>query len=366
MFTIVFYYLYGLILPFFIGLALAFASLPLITRIKKGVKNHSLATTIFLLSSTVAILLLLFLLARYINNDFKRLNNSFIILKTENQDKLDNAEKNIREYLEKVYDFNEIENTIKVQADSLSSRLLEDGELQLDTETISSTFQKIFSVFDGDPEEEQEKRSGFGFAFILFTSLFYFVLILYNIDYFVSLRSRYFNQSIESKLQQLINDFNDSFIRYFKLRTRIVLLLSVLYIIAFIILDMPGLILFTFLIIVLSYIPYFQYIVLIPLSIGCLVLSIENDQSFFLYFGIVAGVFVIASILEELVLVPLILEKNIGLNPVIMVLGLSVWSYVLGVPGLLLGIPMTILFILYVKKYVLEPYQQSNLKVKKE
>jgi predicted PurR-regulated permease PerM len=146
--------------------------------------------------------------------------------------------------------------------------------------------------------------------------------------------------------------------KYIKLRTRIVLVLAVLYIVAFLILDMPGMILITLLIVLLSYIPYLQYLALIPLAVGCLVLSVENEQSFLLLFGIVVGVFVSASLIEELVLTPWIMEKNIGMNPVIMVLALSVWGYLLGIPGTLIGIPMTSLLIIYIKRHIIPSYKE--------
>jgi len=108
----------------------------------------------------------------------------------------------------------------------------------------------------------------------------------------------------------------------------------------------------------LSYIPYLQYLALIPLAVGCLVLSTEHSQSFLLYYGIVVGVFVLASVIEELLLNPKIMEKNIGINPVILILALSVWSYLFGIRGLIIGIPMTSLFILYFKRFVLTSYQE--------
>jgi predicted PurR-regulated permease PerM len=121
---------------------------------------------------------------------------------------------------------------------------------------------------------------------------------------------------------------------------------------------MPGMILITLLIVLLSYIPYLQYLALIPLAVGCLVLSVENEQSFLLLFGIVVGVFVSASLIEELVLTPWIMEKNIGMNPVIMVLALSVWGYLLGLPGTLIGIPMTSLLIIYIKRHIIPSYKE--------
>ena len=101
---------------------------------------------------------------------------------------------------------------------------------------------------------------------------------------------------------------------------------------------------------------------LLPLSIGCLVLSIENEQSFFLYFGIIVGVFMLASVLEEVVLNPKIMEYNIGMNPVIMVLALSIWGYILGWVGVVIAIPLTSLLIIYFKRFVVTSIEEENLK----
>ena len=79
---------------------------------------------------------------------------------------------------------------------------------------------------------------------------------------------------------------------------------------------------------------------------------------FLFYFCIVLGIFILASIIEELILTPRIMEKNIGINPVIITLAISVWSYLLGIPGLLLAIPMTGLIIILFKQYFLHPYQE--------
>ena len=124
--------------------------------------------------------------------------------------------------------------------------------------------------------------------------------------------------------------------------------------------DLPGFILITIFIIILSYIPYIQYIMLVPVAMACLPLSIEGSHGFLFYYGIAAGVFVLASLIEELVLNPLIMEKNMGMNPAIMVLALSVWGYALGIPGLLLAIPLTSLILIYVKRYFLESYLKLN------
>jgi predicted PurR-regulated permease PerM len=229
---------------------------------------------------------------------------------------------------------------------------------QLDTESIKSGFEKLTSVFHRQKKEAETIQPSFSFTFIFFSTIGYFILILFHLDYFIKIREKYFGGKIKSIFHTIIDDFNKSFVKYFKLRTKIVLLLSPIYLVSFIILDMPGTILITLLIVLLSYISYLQYIALIPLSVGCLILSVENPHGFLFYFCIVLGIFILASIIEELILTPRIMEKNIGINPVIITLAISVWSYLLGIPGLLLAIPMTGLIIILFKQYFLHPYQE--------
>ncbi|MCF8379435.1 MAG: AI-2E family transporter [Bacteroidales bacterium] len=358
--TTAFYFLYGLLLPFIFGLLMAFVCKPAIRWIQKLVRNKDLATGLFLAAIVGTSVIFFVFMAQYISRDFNRLNHSFQVVASENQDKLNSTQNKVKEYIGKLYDFEALEEKFQVQADSIAKQFQEGGDTNIDTEAIGESLDKIISFFQKDHEHPKEEKPGFGFMFIFISSILYFVLILFNMDYFVLLKEKYLVGKVESRFQLVIDDFNQSFVKYFKLRTQIVLLLSVLYILAFIVLDLPGMIIFTILIILLSYIPYFQYIVLIPISIACLVLSIENDPGFLFYFGIITGVFVVASIIEELVLNPWIMEKNIGMNPVIMVLGLSVWSYLLGVPGVIIGIPLTSLIIIYTKRYFIEAYQAKN------
>lgn len=356
--SISFYYLYGILFPFVLGLLLAFSVNPTITRIQKIIKNRDLATTLFLAVSTGLIILCFVFFTQYINRDFKRLNSSVIVLAADNQDRLDHTAQKVKGYVGYFYDFAELESTLKIPSDSLTTDLQTMDFSQLDTESIQEGFSQILSLLPSREEGTLSEKPSFGFLFMLLSTLMYFILILYQLDYFTSIRKRYFSPKVKSELNIILDDFNQSFVKYIKLRTRIVLVLAVLYIVAFLILDMPGMILITLLIVLLSYIPYLQYLALIPLAVGCLVLSVENEQSFLLLFGIVVGVFVSASLIEELVLTPWIMEKNIGMNPVIMVLALSVWGYLLGLPGTFIGIPMTSLLIIYVKRHIIPSYKE--------
>ena len=357
-FSIAFYYLYGILLPFILGMLLAFSAQPIITRIQKIVKSKGLATSIFLAVNTVLIILFFVFFTNYINRDFKRLNQSFVFLTTKNQKNLNQTTQKVKEYINNLYDIDQVEVLLKHKSDSIFNKIKNIDYSELDTESIKTGFEKATAIFRSKKINTEQLKPKFSFLFILCSTIGYFILILYQLDYFTRIRKKYFGGKIKSIFHTIIDDFNQSFVKYFKLKTKIILLLSLIYISTFIILDMPGTILVSLLIILLSYISYLQYLALIPLSISCMVLSVENSQSFLFYFSIVIAVFIMASVIEEWLLKPRIMKDNTGINPVIIALALSIWTYLLGMPGGLIAIPMTGLMIIIFKQYFLKPYQE--------
>ena len=357
-FSIAFYYLYGILLPFILGMLLAFSAQPIITRIQKIVKSKGLATSIFLAVNTVLIILFFVFFTNYINRDFKRLNQSFVFLTTKNQKNLNQTTQKVKEYINNLYDIDQVEVLLKHKSDSIINKIKNIDYSELDTESIKTGFEKATAIFRSKKINTEQLKPKFSFLFILCSTVGYFILILYQLDYFTRIRKNYFGGKVKSIFHTIIDDFNQSFVKYFKLKTKIILLLSLIYISTFIILDMPGTILISLLIILLSYISYLQYLALIPLSISCMVLSVENSQSFLFYFSIVIAVFIMASVIEEWLLKPRIMKDNTGINPVIIALALSIWTYLLGMPGGLIAIPMTGLMIIIFKQYFLKPYQE--------
>lgn len=361
LFFLGFLFTYPVTLPFIIGLLGAFWVSPAIKVIQKAVKSFDLAVTIFLATLVTLILLTSTLTVSFINRDFKRLNKSFVTLANNNQDKIDETSQKVKKYLGSLYDFEALEKEIGLTKDSLLANGTAAVDLdQIDTDAIKDGFNSVVSFFSSSNEGEKKESQSASIVLILFSSLLYFVLILYQFKYFENLSDQYFKRKTNDRLAIVIDDFNNSFLKYFKLRSKIVLVLALMYFTTFLILDIPGMLLILALIIILAYIPYLHYLTLIPLAMGCLVVSVENDQNFLIPFGIIVGVFVFSSLIEELVLNPKIMEKNIGMNPVIMVLALSVWSFIFGLPGLLLGIPLTSLIIIYIKRYFLTSYNKLN------
>ena len=296
------------------------------------------------------------ILGGFISRDFQRFNDGFAKLAADNQENIDAVTAQAYELLNSFYDLEVFDITSKEQVDSLVNTISDKGTSEFDLDAIKEGFSKVTSFFKTDEKDQKSKSNSISWIAIIFGTFTYYILILFNINYFVGIKNRYFGKKLKGRMSQVLDDFNNSFLRYFRLRSRIVLILIPFYLISFIILDVPGISLFILLILLLSFIPYLQYLVLIPLALSCFILSIETDHSFLIYYGICIGVFVLASLIEEILLIPNILEANMGMNPAIMVLAVSVGGFVFGLPGVFLGVPLASLLIIYIKRYFLEPW----------
>ncbi|NQU31913.1 MAG: AI-2E family transporter [Bacteroidetes bacterium] len=354
--VIVSYYLVEIVLPFFLGLGLAYLANPIIKKIQGIIPSRNIAVTIFF----VAIILITtgstLLFARQIANDFSRLNKSFRTYAESNKDKLDETTKTISTYIEKIYDPEKLKQKLNIDslnAGELYKKIDKDSLLNsLDIETIKESFAAITSFFTSGEEEEQQADS-FSWFFVLFTSILYFVYINYEFGYFEDRWKKYFDKKRSERVNRVVVDFRKTFVAYFKQRGKIVLIYMIIYTAAFFIIGLPGALVLGIIAGLLCFVPYLQYLTLIPISLGCLVLSMETNNNYFIYFGIILGVFILSSLLEELLLYPKIMNKTVTMNPVIIMLSLSVWGYLFGLFGVLIALPLTSLVLSYVKQILL-------------
>ncbi|PTM04357.1 MAG: hypothetical protein DA405_07520 [Bacteroidetes bacterium] len=349
-------YYYGIFLPFLAALFMGFALQPFLLKLQKRIKNWDLLVSLFLASIALLMLSSTVFLGAFLNRDFQRFSKSIDVLLVENQDNLDAGAEKIKDYLQLIYPSENLSADLKTDLQKLINTPADSGSSALNFDALGESFEKLKALLPKSKTKEESSRPAFSSLYLWGAFLLYFVLILYQLPYFQKVKERYFKGFMAERSQAFWQDFDQSFLRYFRLRTKIILWLMPLYLVAFVLLDMPGISLLLIALFLLLYIPYFHYLLLIPIALGCVVLSVEQAQSFLFFFAISAGVFVLASIIEEALLIPRIMEKNIGINPVIMVLGLSFWTFTLGNLGILIGIPITSLVLIYTKRYLLPLY----------
>lgn len=349
-------YYYGIFLPFLAALFLGLGLQAFLKKLQKKIKNWDLLVSLFLTSLVLLLLSGTVFLGAFLNRDFQRFSKSIAVLLVENQENLDAGVEKIKDYLQVIYPSENLSSDLKNDLQKLLNNPTDSSSSAINFNALGESLTKLQGLLPTRKSKEESSSPTFSSLYIWGSFLLYFVLILYQLPYFQKVKERYYKGFMAERGQDFWQDFDQSFLRYFRLRTKVILWLMPLYLLAFILLDMPGISLISLALFLLLYIPYFHYFLLIPIALGCVVLSVENPQSFLFFFSISTGVFVLASILEEALLIPRIMEKNIGMNPVIMVLGLSFWTFTLGNLGILIGIPITSLVLIYTKRYLLPLY----------
>lgn len=141
---------------------------------------------------------------------------------------------------------------------------------------------------------------------------------------------------------------------YFRGQATVAFLVGVLFSIGFLIIDFPMAIALGMFIGFLNMVPYAQTLGFIPTIILALLKAHDTGESFWMIGLMAIAVFCVVQLIQDLILVPKIMGRTMGLKPAIILLSLSVWGTLLGIIGFVIALPLTTLGWSYYKKYVLK------------
>jgi predicted PurR-regulated permease PerM len=337
-----------IILPFIIAIFIAYLLNPLILKIQTKIKNRDLAITSILLVMSLLLIGIIVFLGGHIVNDTKRFITAVEVFGDENKEQITDTKNKVLGFVDDVYKSDVVQKQFEV-SDTLAS---DSNKMDL-----MSTLESIYSFFeDPNPKtDEPTKESWNWFFFLIYTGL-YSVLILYNYDYFEEKQKKYFGdiKPNSAKSYGIWLDFEVVFLNYFKQRAKVVMISIFIFILAFSLINLPGAILIGLIAGILTYAAHFHYLSLPLVAIGCWVLSVEHDTSFFVFFGIVLAVYILISVLEETVFFNKIMKSVSGMNPVIILLAFTLWIYVFGgFVGTIIALPLTQLIMIYMDRILM-------------
>ena len=206
---------------------------------------------------------------------------------------------------------------------------------------------------------------------VIFSVLSWFIVLLYMffilLDY--NKLSRAFKAAIPPKYRRMslriFGDVADTMSRYFRGQAAVSFFVGVIFAIEFYIIGLPMAIAFGMFVGLLNMVPYLQLISIPIAAFLCLVATAATGGSFWVMFGWVILAYLICQVIQDMVLIPTIMKSQMGLNPAIIFLSLSLWVYVLGFIGLIIGLPLTTLIISYYCEFVLHqpnPLHKGNKK----
>ena len=204
--------------------------------------------------------------------------------------------------------------------------------------------------------------------------LLYMFFILLDYEYLSKNWIRIFPKSTHHFWQELAQDAANALNAYVRGQCLVALTMGIIFCIGFTIIGFPMAIGLGILIGILDLVPYLHTFALIPTAFLAGLKALDTGQSFWVVFGLALLVFAVVQVIIDMVVTPKIMGKQMGLNPAILLLSLSVWGALLGFIGLIVALPLTTLIMAYWKRYVTkeelptadEPQNQAEVETETE
>ena len=217
-------------------------------------------------------------------------------------------------------------------------------------QNVESVIEKIMPQFFGLLSSTWSFIVG---IFVVFVVMLYVIFILIDYEkiaegFMLVIPKKYRHFVIE-----LRDDVEAGMNRYFRGQALVAAIVGVLFAIGFSIIGLPLAITMGLFIGLLNLVPYLQTVGFIPVIFLALLQSMETGQSFWWFMLAVFIVFVAVQSTQDLLLVPKIMGKAMGLNPAIILLSLSVWGALFGIIGMIIALPATTLLISYYTRFVI-------------
>ncbi len=138
---------------------------------------------------------------------------------------------------------------------------------------------------------------------------------------------------------------------YFRSQSLVAFLVGVLYAVIFSVIGFPMGIAFGLFIGILNMVPYLQ-VASMPVAFFLgIVYSLDTGIPFWEVLLIIASIYLVVQIVEDMLIIPKIVGTEVNLPPVLILLSISVWGKLLGFIGLVCAIPFTCIVIAVFQEY---------------
>lgn len=188
----------------------------------------------------------------------------------------------------------------------------------------------------------------------------YIIFILIDYPHIVHGFKLIFPRKYRAQGWSIVREVQQSMNSYFRGQGFVALIAMVLYCTGFSIVGFPFAIPMGVLVGILYMIPYFQYVTLIPVAAICLIYSLGGEVGFLPEFGKCLLVYVISQCICDYIVTPHVMGREMGLNPAMILLSLSVWGSLLGIIGMILALPVTALMMTYYERYISNPRPRGS------
>lgn len=339
-------YLSPVLLPFVVGFIFAYMLNPFVNWVQRvtHLKNRTVAVVLALLLVIASWVLVGWLLIPYITEEVASM-TKMLATYAKTSIKIPYIPQEVQEYIRKYTD-----------VEQLSTMLTKEQWMKIVNQVATGTWSFVGGTLS-----------------VIVSIVSWLIVLLYM--FFILLDFDNLAKSLKGTIPKkyrrtaftVINDVQATMSRYFRGQALVSFFVGVIFAIEFYIIGLPMAIVFGLFIGVLNMIPYLQLLSIPIAAFLCLVASVATGGSFWVLFAWTIGAYCLCQLIQDMVLIPAIMKQQMGLNPAIIFLALSLWAYVLGIIGLLIALPLTTLIISYYCEYVLhQPNPLHRPKLKKE
>lgn len=180
----------------------------------------------------------------------------------------------------------------------------------------------------------------------------YIIFILIDYDKLISGFKKIFPEGIRQKAMEVCADVERAMNSYFRGQGLVALCACVMYCAGFSLVGLPLALVMGIMVGILYMIPYFQYITLVPVALICFITSLGGPESFWAMMGKCLLVYLVVQSVCDYIITPHVMGKEMGLNPAMILLALSVWGSLLGIIGMIIALPATALILAYYERYI--------------
>lgn len=327
-------YLSDVLLPFFVACFIAYLLQPLVELNRKWLhlKGRVIPSVLTLLDISVVIALVIYLFLPSVMRELDVLGGIMHDI-SEGKKQMPHMYKSIADFISKYFD-----------PDQLRSLL--SGE-------------HITALIDGGTSLLQESWSILMSVLSVLLTLIYILFILIDYPQICRGFKLIVPHKYRSKFMEVADEASDNLDHYFRGQGFVALCACVLYCIGFTIVDLPLGLPMGVLVGILYMIPYFQYVTLVPVTAICFIYSLGGGADFMSMLGKCGLVYVVSQCVCDYIITPHVMGKEMGMNPAVILLSLSIWGSLLGIIGMIIALPVSSLIMTYYTRYISEPEQPA-------
>ena len=330
----------GVLLPFFLAWLIAYMIYPLVKffQYKLHFKNRVLAIFGALLTLTIIGLAAFYFLVPPVLEEFWKVKDLLLTYFTTGMGSNSNVPKSLSEFIQENIDMNAVNNILN-----------EENILN----AIKSTVPKLWALLS----------ESISFLFSIFASfiiLLYVVFILLDYESIAEGWLHLLPGKYRTFTTNLIKDVQNGMNTYFRGQALVALCVGILFSIGFLIIDFPLAIGLGLFIGALNMVPYLQIIGFVPTILLAILKAADTGDNFWIIIASATAVFIVVQIIQDAFIVPKIMGKITGLNPVIILLSLSIWGSLMGILGMIIALPLTTLMLSYYQRFIINQEKVSS------